>query len=213
MPINVLIFCKVYLFSEGIKSLIHGTDDIKIIGIASNIDDLEEMLKLDPDIIVSDNIHLVNTKKELKNKNEAKILLINNDSKMPISYNYLHEMVSKGLAGILQTNSNSEILIKAIHSLYSGEIWIDHTTIAKMLSNFNDADKVRLTTKETEVLNYIKVGLSNKNIAQKLCVSEQTIKTHCNHLFKKFGVKNRVKLALLASRVSLEYSGDTIDEN
>ena len=57
-----------------------------------------------------------------------------------------------------------------------------------------------ITKKEKEILNYVCAGFTNKEVANKLYISEQTVKSHCNHLFKKFGVTNRTKLALFAQK-------------
>ena len=82
-------------------------------------------------------------------------------------------------------------LLRAIRTVVTGEMWIDHETIRKSLCSSEQARcDLNLTKREKQVLNYVCDGASNKEIAQKLYVTEQTVKSHCNKLFKKFGVGN-----------------------
>jgi DNA-binding NarL/FixJ family response regulator len=60
---------------------------------------------------------------------------------------------------------------------------------------------MHLTKKEMEILHYLCSGFTNKEMSQKLSISEPTVKSHVNHLFKKFGVSNRLKLAICASKI------------
>ena len=101
----------------------------------------------------------------------------------------------------MAADSDHSLFEKAILKIHSGELWIDHMTLSKSLTKKSSHKKdIQITKKEAEVLEYVCTGDTNKKIAQKLCISEQTVKSHCNHLFKKFGVENRVKLVLSASK-------------
>jgi DNA-binding NarL/FixJ family response regulator len=201
MPINVLIGCRVYLFAEGIKSILEDINEVSIVGVAHHADDLRKMMRYNPDIIVADYEVCNEILTNFSIPKELKILLINDKADNLLDFRNLQEMVSKGLAGIMPIGSDATLLKKAIFKLHSGELWIDHKTMSKALSSRDDKKRtVNLTKKETEVLKFICEGYSNKKIAHELCVSEQTVKSHCNHLFKKFGVSNRLKLALFASK-------------
>ncbi len=202
-PIRLYICCRVYLFAESLKRLLEEDEQFEIAGIACEGDDLKAILPLGKEVIVADYVCCAKIIKDMYKKHAGKILLINDYPDLSISYVDLQEMVARGLGGIMPNNSDSTILKKAIVALDSGELWIDHKTITNLLYNNGDEKHpVNLTKKEAEILHYICDGYSNKHIAQQLCVSEQTVKSHCNHLFKKFGVPNRVKLALCASRAN-----------
>jgi DNA-binding NarL/FixJ family response regulator len=96
-------------------------------------------------------------------------------------------------------DSGSHVLQKAARKLNDSELWLDRQTMHELLS-VHEAKKpdIHLTKKGTEILRYICSGLSNKEIDRKPIVSEQTVKSHCNPLFKKFGVQSRLKFAIQA---------------
>ena len=126
-----------------------------------------------------------------------KVLLINDSIHSDLYYSNLQSLVKRGLVGILNPKSDALMFQKAIKSVIAGEMWIDHETIRRSLCCSERAQRdLNLTKREKQVLDCICSGATNKEIAQKLFVTEQTIKSHCNKLFKKFGVSNRVGLAL-----------------
>ena len=82
----------------------------------------------------------------------------------------------------------------------AGELWFDNKVIQTSLCVVRGSGReMPLTQREAEILRFICEGYSNKAIAETLNISEQTVKTHCNHLFKKFEVTSRLKLALRAT--------------
>lgn len=206
MKINILICCRMFLFAEALRKLIEDVERFCVIGVVTNKEDLDYMLQYKTDIIITDQDLYKNYLKNNLPQNSAKVLLFSNGSKNLI-YSDLKEMVSKGLYGIISHDSDFKILEKAINKVHSGEMWIDHKTIKNSLLHFDNEEgkEVLLTKKEKEVLHYLCSGHTNKSIAKKLCVSEQTVKSHCNRLFKKFGVPNRVRLVLCASKMASKY--------
>ena len=197
MQIHAIICCQVYLFAEGIKHLLEEDEDLKIWGIACNDQDIRTLMSLDPDIIISD---MANSRKILEffsGGDSRKVLLVND--RMDLSSDTIKSMIGEGLGGILPKDADSKQLMKAVKKLHEGELWIDHQTLREVLRRNTDKHPdIHLTRKEIDILNYVCSGLSNKEIAKRLFISEQTVKSHCNHLFKKFGVSSRLKLALCA---------------
>lgn len=202
MQISVLICCRLYLLAEGLKRLLEDDEGINVIGIACNHNDLEELLQSDHDVVIAD-VASYNTIFDGFHTDDAlKILLLSNNSSFSFPYRDLQEVVSNGLAGLISNRSDSRLLKKAIRAVHSGELWIDRKTINKSLHRPAGENKDRhLTKKEMEVLHYLCAGHTNKEMSEKLSISEPTVKTHVNHLFKKFGVSNRLKLALCASKM------------
>jgi DNA-binding NarL/FixJ family response regulator len=197
-----VIFGRTYLFAEGLARLLNDPAEYHILGIACEDDDMKALLKKNGiDIIVTDHPECCSLLEFIPGKGHPKILLLSDNDRNPMLYDDLKEMISKGLAGIMPKMGNVNLLKKAIWKLQSGEFWIDHKTIGSILTTFNqEQKKIGLTKKEKEILKYVCSGESNKSIAEKLCISEQTVKSHCNHLFKKFGVPNRMKLAIIATK-------------
>jgi DNA-binding NarL/FixJ family response regulator len=65
----------------------------------------------------------------------------------------------------------------------------------------HSAPNVRLAQREKEIISHICQGFKNKEIAQKLNISEQTVKSHCNRIYKKLGVNDRLQLALYSNKI------------
>ncbi len=206
MPIKLTICCRNFLLAEGLGKLLEDAEQMVVDGVTCRSEELNAMLMESPDVVVCDRSSCEYIFTHNPPGNGTKVLLLANEENSSFNYVDLQEMVSRGLAGIMPFDSDSQLLKKAIVKLHAGELWIDHKTISSALvSKGGEKTNIRLTKKETEILQYVCAGDTNKKIAQRLNISEQTVKSHCNHLFKKFGVKNRVKLALHASRSASKF--------
>lgn len=114
-------------------------------------------------------------------------------------------MVTNKINGIMTTDADLRLLMKAFHAINNGQIWIDNCKI-RALVNFaeNTRDSVvggSLSNKEREVVISISQGLTNKEIASQLFISEQTVKTHINNIFKKMNVTRRTQLVSLGIKL------------
>lgn len=204
MEVNVAICCQVHLYAEGIRKLLEEDDEINVLGVSDDSSDIEELLGMRPDIIVTD---ITNCQKviDLLPGSEKKCVLLINDKETHIDGGDLRHMITEGLGGLLPIESDSKLFRKAVKKLNEGELWLDHQTLKEVFSAKREVSpKVHLTKKETEILECICSGLTNKEIAEKLYICEQTVKSHCNHLFKKFGVTSRLKLAVCAPKYFAE---------
>lgn len=203
MGIKVAVACRVFLFAEGLKKILEEEASIEITGIAGSVEDMREMLESEPDIVLADQTMsrqlLSDTVPE-----KTRVLCINESRGFVSEYGDLSEVVSKGFSGFLPNYADRSMLLKAIDSVYRGELWIDRKTMKESLVH-RGKDDINLTKRESEILKCLSSGYSNKEIAQKLFITEQTVKSHFNRLYKKFGVKNRLKLALLASQPDSEH--------
>lgn len=191
MTISVLIASRIEIYAEGIKKLLEDDERLCLCGIACTQENFAEMLKSGPNVVVADQTILSNS----VIPPASKLLLIYDRSSFSVNVTNLQGLITKGLAGILVNNSNSQMLRKAIGAVAAGQLWLDHETISSMLCETNGKESdVQLTKKEAEVRHHLCAGLSNKGIAEKLFISEQTVKSHCNHIYKKSGVKTRLQL-------------------
>ncbi|MBK8810265.1 MAG: response regulator transcription factor [Acidobacteria bacterium] len=108
--------------------------------------------------------------------------------------------LKKGALGYICKDVSPEALIKALHSVASGKKFIP-TEIAAVLSEHAGSDE--LTKAETRTLQMIVGGMSNKEIAFALDVSENTVKTHIKNIFQKLGVSDRTSAATTAIKRGL----------
>ena len=102
----------------------------------------------------------------------------------------------------------SQMLYRCIRAVMAGEHWIDHEGVSLLVNKIRTASeparevaqsgKYGLTMRELEILARVTDGYTNKEIAKKYTISEQTVKHHLTSIFEKVGVANRLELALFA---------------
>jgi DNA-binding NarL/FixJ family response regulator len=197
MPVKLVIGCRSYLFGEGLKKLLEDDRDVNTIGIFNEGMDLKEIAKLNPDLILADLNIFYGLPEDFAIDKQIKILLIADRAWSSITEKQMPELCLRGVVGILPPGTDSGLLKKALRAVSSGELWIDRKTIKNILSHKSLLEnKVNLTIKEREIISLICQGYRNKEVAQKLNISEQTVKSHCNRIYKKVGVSDRLQLAL-----------------
>jgi DNA-binding NarL/FixJ family response regulator len=114
--------------------------------------------------------------------------------------------VQLGVRGFFYVDDKAETLVKGIRVLLSGEAWISRRVLldAALHAGENSAPKPKgreqLTAREVEILAMICVGARNEEIAQKLFISTNTVKTHIYNIYKKISVPNRTQAALWAAK-------------
>jgi len=114
-------------------------------------------------------------------------------------------IITNKINGIMNIDADMRLLLKAFNAINNGQIWIDNCKI-KALVNFADNTKDSiiagcLSNKEREVVMNISQGLTNKEIASQLYISEQTVKTHINSIFKKLNMTRRTQLVPLGIKL------------
>ena len=210
MQMKIAIGCCNYLFGEGLKKLLEEDRDLQVVGIFNggngSVPELKEILKLNPDIMLVDfntnsNL-LLCLPDDILAANRLKILLIGDRSLGLLTERELKELISKGVVGILPPGADSDLLKKVLKAVSSGELWLDRTALMKLFSLTKEPEKnLTLAKREKEIVSHICQGYRNKEIAQKLNISEQTVKSHCNRIYKKLGVTDRLQLALYSHKI------------
>ena len=210
MAISIMITDDHSMIREGLKSLLELDDDIKV--IAEAVDGRDCLDKLDvykPDVLLLDinmpNMNGLEVLKELKaRKSKVKVLVltVHNETE------YLMKAVDIGINGYVLKDSESAELKKAIHAIMDGETYIQPSLIpalnAKRLERNEDEEKIdSLTRRELEVLKLLAIGMYNKEVAEKLEISERTVKNHVSNIFKKLEVTDRTQAAVFAIRNNL----------
>jgi DNA-binding NarL/FixJ family response regulator len=116
--------------------------------------------------------------------------------------------VQAGAVGVVFKNQAAEVLIKAVRKVHAGEVWLDRATMGNLFSemtrkksegrNADETRKESLTEREHQVINLIAEGLKNKQIAQRLFISETTVTHHLSSIFSKLDVSDRLELVIYA---------------
>jgi len=117
-----------------------------------------------------------------------------------------------GAMGLVVKERPTEVLVKAIEKVCSGEVWFDRSTMARMLAGMSgsaaaeDPEAARiatLTDREREVVALVGEGLKNRYIAERLFISEITVRHHVTSIVSKLGVSDRLELLIYAYRHKL----------
>ena len=208
--INVMIADDHSMVREGIKALLELDGDIKVIEEAVDGNDcLDKLKKTKPDVLLLDinmpNLNGIDVLKNIRShKMNVKVLVLTVHNEVE----YLMKAIDIGVEGYILKDSESSELKNAIYEICKGESYIQPNLIpllnAKKIEKSEDSDKIHeLTKRELEVLTLLAVGMYNKEIAEKLDISERTVKNHISNLFKKIGVTDRTQAAVFAIRNNL----------
>jgi DNA-binding NarL/FixJ family response regulator len=114
-------------------------------------------------------------------------------------------LLAHKIDGVLSTHSDLSHFKKAVQAISDGQVWLDNRKVKALMQHAEsmrspEAD-VSLSKKEREIVILISQGLMNREIADKLCSSEQTVKTHISRIFRKVNVSRRSQLVPLALKL------------
>lgn len=111
-----------------------------------------------------------------------------------------------GARGVFHHQESSEVLCRCIHRVHEGQAWVSHQQMSLVLEALASAPKIRafdgkgmalLSTREVQVVTYLAEGLTNREIAERMSLSQHTIKNYLFRIFDKLGVSNRVELLFM----------------
>jgi DNA-binding NarL/FixJ family response regulator len=119
--------------------------------------------------------------------------------------------IRRGAMGIVLKQQAADLLLKAIRKVHEGEVWIDRSMVGSMIQEFNKPAMVdpeltkieSLTDREREVIALIGEGLKNKQVGERLFISETTVTHHLSSVFSKLEVSDRLELIIYAFRHGL----------
>ncbi len=146
-----------------------------------------------PDVIVTD-FKSLNSKAPVANR-DAKTVLIDTGLRQE---EIIVALVSFKINSVLSKKTDVRLLRKALDVICKGEVWLDNDIMKVFLDNVElvtRSGKINsVTDREKEIIKYVSQGLKNKEIAEELCLSEQTVKAHLNRIFRKYNVSRRSQL-------------------
>jgi DNA-binding NarL/FixJ family response regulator len=108
-----------------------------------------------------------------------------------------------GARGLVFKRFAIETLMTAIHTVMEGHVWLPPALQAEMTARLREPTGVTLTRREREIVRHVALGSRNTEVAEKLQVTEGTVKTHLNNIFQKLGLRDRVELTLYAVRTGI----------
>jgi two-component system, NarL family, nitrate/nitrite response regulator NarL len=211
--IRVLIADDRSLFRDGLANLVAGQSDLHVAGtVDSALTANEQIRQIRPDIVLLGWAAAAPASQRIfASIQEAKlptrvIIMVADDGKED-----LVEAIRLGCSGIVPKSTSTELLLKSIRKVHAGEIWLDRTSTADVIRRLSKKGSgnvaarqglreqgATLSTREREIVGLIAQGFKNKDMAERLFISEQTVKNHLHNIFDKLGVSDRLELALYA---------------
>lgn len=209
IPIRVLIADDHPVVRQGLRTFLGVQADIEVVGAAA--DGLEAVTlseSLRPDVVLLDlNMPGVDgfaALEELRARGvAARVLVLTSMAER----SHVLPALRAGAVGFLYKDVDPQALVQAIRAVHDGHVLIAPEAAEAMMAAApvisDDRGPTTLTTREREVLIQIAKGLSNREIARALTVSEKTVKTHVSNIFAKLGLQDRTQAALYAVRHGL----------
>lgn len=204
------------IFRDGLRRLLETEPDLKVIGEASDGSEAVKLARqLKPDILLLD---LAMPKhpglealRDLSTGSASPVRVILLTAAAEKSQ--IVEALQLGARGVVLKDSATQLLLKAIQTVMSGEYWVGRESVSNLVQYLrtlvqSSSDEARqrkfgLTPRELEIVAAVVAGYSNKEIAEYFKISEDTVKHHLSNIFDKLGVSTRLELALFAVNQSL----------
>src|ERR1700677_1101372 len=205
--IRILIADDHPIVRDGLKKLLSLEEDFQVVGEAADGREvLDKVQELDPDVLLLDlrmpNLDGLSALQALQqsNKRTRVIVLTASEDK-----NEFVQAMKLGCSGIVLKQTAPDLIVKSIRKVNAGEIWLDSHTTAAVMRQFaapgevgsGGSGKTRerspLSQREREIVQLVAQGYKNKEMAEKMFISEQTVKNHLHNIFDKLGVSDRLE--------------------
>ncbi|WP_016952772.1 response regulator transcription factor [Anabaena sp. PCC 7108] len=219
--IKVLLVDDQSLIRQGLRALLELEADLEIVGEAENGETAINLVeKLQPDVVLMDiRMPIIDgvaaTREIQKRFPNTKVLVLTTFD----DDEYVKAALQNGAMGYLLKDTPSEELAVAIRAVDKGYSQLDPGIVKKLLTQFPSGlskptpsippSLAELTPREKEVLWLIATGASNREIAQKLYISEGTVKNHVTNILNRLNLRDRTQAAILANTFSSYLEQDT----
>lgn len=212
---------RVYLLDDhavvrrGLRTVLELEDDIEVVGEAGTVaEGVPDILALAPDVAVLDGRlpdgHGIEVCRQVRSSNpEVKALILTSYDDDEALFN----AILAGAGGYVLKQVDESALVNSIRAVHQGQSLIDPAVavrvIERMRSRENDAPEglSALTDVESDILDLITDGLTNKQIGERLYLAEKTVKNHVTSLLAKLGVQRRTQAAVIASQLGRKPRG------
>jgi two-component system nitrate/nitrite response regulator NarL len=204
-PIRILIADDHAIFRDGLRRLLATQDDFQVVAEASDGKEAIALAtELKPDVLLLDlampRVPGMEVLRELGRQELPLRTILLTAAIQPFAVTTALQL---GARGIVLKASPPELLLKSIRSVCEGQFWVGSEPVTTWARAGQPNSGFGLTSREVEIIAAIKEGNSNREIASKLAISEETVKRHLSNIYGKLGVSSRLELAVLASEQHL----------
>ena len=202
-PITILLADNNPVFRLGVRSVLGDDPSFSVVGETSTGDRTIDLVRsLRPDVLLLDvqidGIHALEVLRRLhRSEFTTKTVLLSGE----LDRLTTRTALLRGARGVLNTDLALRLLARCIRTVNRGELWIARDTASDLVDTIRRSARMdvgTLTAREIDIVNGVIQGASNKLIAKKLGVAEQTVKNRLRRIFAMLQVSNRVELALYA---------------
>ena len=207
-PIKVLVVDDHAVLRDGICALLSQQPDLCVVGEASNGKEaLDQVDALAPDVVLMDISMpemdgLEATRQISKRSAQTRVLILTQHE----NKEYVMPLLQAGAAGYILKKAGGAELINAIRAVKQEGAFLPPDiarTVVNQVSRTREAQQPHLTSRETQVLQLVAMGMGTREIAAKLCLSEKTVLVHRNNIMVKLNIHNRAELVRYAIREGL----------
>ncbi|WP_330306088.1 MULTISPECIES: response regulator transcription factor [unclassified Streptomyces] len=208
--IRVLIADDQQMVRQGFTVLLNTQPDIEVVGQAvDGLDAIVKVAELAPDVVLMDirmpELGGIEATRRITEKTpHIKVLVLTTFD----LDEYVYDALRAGASGFLLKDASADQLAEAVRVVAAGDALLAPGITRRLIAEFSRLDATpraplkqrvgELTERETEVLAHIAQGLSNAEIAERLVVAEQTVKTHVGRILVKLGLRDRTQAAVFA---------------
>jgi DNA-binding NarL/FixJ family response regulator len=205
-PIRVLLCDDQALVRSGFRMILDARPDLEVVGEAEDgLQAVELTRTLGPDVVLMDvrmpGLDGIGATRQIVSSGAAARVLILTTFDPD---EYVYEAIRAGASGFLLKDVAPEELVDAIRLVAAGNALLGATVTTRLLTRFGQAPVSTapslddLTERELDILRLVAEGLTNAEIAERLVVSETTVKTHVSSVLRKLGVRDRVQAVIAA---------------
>ncbi len=207
-PISILIVDDHAVVRAGLRMLIEHDQSMRVVAMAGNRAEALALAKQEQpeiiilDIVLGDDDGLAFLPELCEASSKSRVIILTGVQSLDAH----RRAIRRGALGIVLKDHAAESLLKAIVKVHQGEVWIDRSMMGSVLNDVRtekraepnpEAAKIAtLTPREREVITLVAEGLKNKQIGERLFISETTVTHHLSSIYSKLGVSDRLELVI-----------------
>ncbi len=210
--IRILIADREGVFRLGLKKVFAVEDDLRVVAQAENSDQVVALSKtFKPDVLF---VHLEIVTERTGDliarvrgaSPESKIIITSSSMPKEEALRY----VKAGAAGVILKSVDPSLFVKSARKVTDNEVWLPKQYVTQVVKALEDSRETTvrpadtLTPREKTIISYVTLGCRNREVAQHLAITEQTVKNHLRTIYDKLGVSDRLELVLYALHRGLE---------
>jgi two-component system, NarL family, response regulator len=199
-PLRIIIADDHALFRQGLKSLLMLQADTQVVAEIESANDVEPAVsRTDSNVLLLDlqmDRWMMDDIPQLSRLTNVIVLTASESAENGV------KALRLGAKGVVQKRFAIETLMMAVRSVADGLVWMPPTVQTEFARQESSSGK-ELTPRESEIVRYVCSGMRNIEVAERLAITESTVKTHLNNIFQKLGVRDRLELTHYAIKTGM----------